>query len=271
MIDNFSRIVKENIQSALILEDDADWDVNVKQLMLNLARGSKYLEGTENAVTRSPYGSDWDVLWMGHCGVYHDARMIQRHYITLNDPTVVPPELIGKGRRKPILLHPSLSANFTRTVFQATGGLCLNAYAISQRGARILLHQETQSLTEASVADRALSRMCNEDQPHGSAAKCVGSWPAIFGGHVGAGPTSKDSDRVVIDEGKWRKVGYTPHVVFSTRMNLRGLLGLRGARKGEIQSQWPDNTMLKAYTGELKLPIGEGMVIDNQEVLDNAA
>jgi len=253
------------------MEDDADWDVNVKQLLLNLARGSKYLEGAENAVTRSPYGSDWDVLWLGHCGVYHGANPIQRFYVTLNDPTVVPPELFVQKKRLPILHHPSLSANFTRTVFQATGGLCLSAYAVSQRGARILLHQETQSLTEASVADRALSRMCNDDPAYGSAAKCVGSWPAIFGAHVGAGPTSKDSDRNVIEEGKWRTIGHTPHVVFSTRMNFRGLLGLQGARKGEIQSQWPDSTMLKAYTGELKLPIGEGMVINNQEVLENAA
>ncbi|CAK1360694.1 hypothetical protein CB0940_06691 [Cercospora beticola] len=92
------RIVDENISSALILEDDADWDIRIKSQMRDFARASRRLlqplvNGTDQSLEArfsrplpvnyvlgdanttepmtSPYGDLdlWDMLWIGHCGV----------------------------------------------------------------------------------------------------------------------------------------------------------------------------------------------------------
>ncbi|KAM3414604.1 hypothetical protein BST61_g9763 [Cercospora zeina] len=124
-------VVKENIETALIMEDDADWDVNLKQQLVDFARGSKYLQGNSDSETSSPYGDDWDMLWLGHCGVYHGPRSSQRFWTSRDDPTVVPPELHRWQRRRPDMRHPLLSSNFSRITFAAKGGLCAIAYAIA--------------------------------------------------------------------------------------------------------------------------------------------
>ena len=246
------------------MEDDADWDVNLKQQLADFARGSKFLQDSLGRTTRSPYGDDWDILWLGHCGVYHGPRSSQHFWIARDDPTAVPPELHRWARRRPDMRHPLLSSNFTRYTFEAKGGLCANAYAVSQRGARIMLHQETQSFTPADVADRALARVCNDYEDNGSGGRCIAPYPSLFSGYLAPGPSSKASDRRVLD-GKWIEKGMSHHIVFSTRMNMKGLLGLRGAVKGLINSQWPSQTLLPEYSGVLELPKGGPVWVDEKD------
>lgn len=260
-------VVKENIQTALVMEDDADWDVNLKNQLLDFARGSKFLQQSEQVATESPYGDDWDLLWLGHCGVYNGPSASQYYYVTREDPTVVPPELFTWWRRQPDRHHPALSANYSRLVFEAKGGLCSAGYAISQRGARLLLNQQTQSLTPSDVADRALARFCNDYRPEGAGARCIAPYPALVGAHGAAGPMGKDSDRQNVSD-NWREVGVTSHIVFSTRMNFKGLLGVRGTEQGVIRSQWPEKTMLADYSGELVLPKGEGVWVAKEDYVD---
>lgn len=100
-------IVKHNLSSALILEDDVDWDVRIKDQLWNFAVSSRALtqpllrgsdrsyadttyphppEGnfnidpsspdilfTEIPPTQpprtSPYGDNWALLWLGQCGL----------------------------------------------------------------------------------------------------------------------------------------------------------------------------------------------------------
>ncbi|CAI4212827.1 unnamed protein product [Parascedosporium putredinis] len=96
------QIVQENITSALILEDDLDWDVRVKEQFQTFASASQKMtqplrngpgdtlsslyppdaeaadQGPAALVMRdtsavepaqlSAYGDDWDVLWLGHTG-----------------------------------------------------------------------------------------------------------------------------------------------------------------------------------------------------------
>lgn len=90
------RVVETGLNTALIVEDDADWDVRLKTQMPTLARATRgYVQPLVhdtsqtlvNVTTslgipvlsigelpdtlgpeRSPYGDGWDVLWLGHCG-----------------------------------------------------------------------------------------------------------------------------------------------------------------------------------------------------------
>jgi len=67
----FQKMVHEKVSSALIFEDDADWDVALKEQLVQFARGSRFITNTsEDAFSHSPYGNDWDMLWIGHCGTW---------------------------------------------------------------------------------------------------------------------------------------------------------------------------------------------------------
>lgn len=67
-MDVMRAIVASNVQSALVLEADADWDVRVKD---QLAAVSAHLP---NATANEPYGLGWDVMWLGHCAHRGDER-----------------------------------------------------------------------------------------------------------------------------------------------------------------------------------------------------
>lgn len=62
-----SRVLQNSYTTALILEDDADWDVALKMQLREFARGVRLLNGEENAPKTAPYGTDWDILWIGGC------------------------------------------------------------------------------------------------------------------------------------------------------------------------------------------------------------
>lgn len=74
------RVLEEGVGSALIMEDDADWDVALKEefeLLSNavwdhesILDGQGQKNSSEQDRANNPYGSDWDVLYMGHC--HHD-------------------------------------------------------------------------------------------------------------------------------------------------------------------------------------------------------
>ncbi|EGO54786.1 hypothetical protein NEUTE1DRAFT_118315 [Neurospora tetrasperma FGSC 2508] len=85
-------IIDHNLTSALILEDDADWDIRLKSQLQVFARAAQpFTVNTHQAATvtdpdkiinvpitsipslpnqasSSPYGNNWDALWLGHCG-----------------------------------------------------------------------------------------------------------------------------------------------------------------------------------------------------------
>ncbi|OTA60325.1 glycosyltransferase family 25 protein [Hypoxylon sp. EC38] len=116
-------VVRRNLSSALIMEDDADWDVRIRNQLHDYALSARALTqplaGSSNSspayadptyplalasnglstvpdipfsnlpatVTPqiSPYGDDWDVFWAGHCGMHFPS--------TSNGPAALP-----KGR-----------------------------------------------------------------------------------------------------------------------------------------------------------------------------
>ncbi|KAI3326891.1 hypothetical protein HD806DRAFT_375104 [Xylariaceae sp. AK1471] len=108
--------------------------------------------------TESPYGDDWDVLWLGHCGADLPIARQDRSSsplsssssplslkISLPDDVTVPAPKHLKPH--PFALHDKLAAVYpahTRVVHAAKGNICSLAYAVSQRGARKLLWRFTQ-------------------------------------------------------------------------------------------------------------------------------
>jgi hypothetical protein len=100
-----ARVVRRNLTTALILEDDADWDIRIKKQLYDFAKSlrtliqplvsdnpgssdSTYRVSSSDASsasrgrdiefdnlpstmppTKSPYGDSWELLWLGHCGM----------------------------------------------------------------------------------------------------------------------------------------------------------------------------------------------------------
>ncbi|KAL8784234.1 MAG: hypothetical protein Q9195_009133 [Heterodermia aff. obscurata] len=236
---NFAqRIVRERISTAIIFEDDADWDVSLRTQLEQFAQGSQYISSTwtppsllqskSSADPQPPYGADWDLLWLGHCGVTtHPAD--PRLFIISNDPTVPSPQ-----RRVNYQDTPDMSgfSNATRIVHRVSSGCCLYSYALSQRGAQKMLLAQS-SLTEFQPIDMGIRLMCRDVENF----KCIGVFPQIIDSHKAAGSIERDSDIADFDKVQVREKGYTNNIVRSTRLNWGAMVA--GRKGDEIEVQFP--------------------------------
>ncbi|KAI0487553.1 hypothetical protein F4859DRAFT_260912 [Xylaria cf. heliscus] len=100
--------------------------------------------------TGSPYGDDWDVLWLGHCGAdlpspqqggrLSSSSSSSSLVIPIPDDETVPAPKHLKPH--PFALHDRLGEAYpahTRVVHAARGNVCSLAYAVSLSGARKLV------------------------------------------------------------------------------------------------------------------------------------
>ena len=225
-----SRVVDDGLASALVMEDDADWDVGLKDQLDLFAQGSQFVTGvTPGEKPHSPYGDDWDMIWLGHCGseIKPDD---ERRFVIRNDPTVP-----DGPRRVNFAKIPDMTRegydNQTRVVYRTAGGVCLYAYALSYRGARKLLRdQATQSVFKP--IDLGIRDWCESNHD----IKCIGVFPQIVDSHKAAGRLSRDSDIGNYSPAEVRQQGYTFNIVKSTRLNVDHLLA---GERDKIERQWP--------------------------------
>lgn len=67
-VDAFRYVVDNNIETALILEDDVDWDVRIKPQMAAFAAEMRSMSIRNHSLREGPeypYGTDWDILHLG--------------------------------------------------------------------------------------------------------------------------------------------------------------------------------------------------------------
>ncbi|KAL8830410.1 MAG: hypothetical protein Q9170_005747 [Blastenia crenularia] len=228
---NFAqRVVRERISTALVLEDDSDWDVSFRDQLADFATGSRYISGTTKK-PRSPYGDDWDLLWLGHCSAQQHPSD-QRRFVIENDNTVPP-----MNHRQNFNLVPKLNElgydNTTRIVFRANNGVCLYSYALSYRGAQKMLRWQN-NVKQFNPIDMSIGTQCKDDPDF----KCIAVFPQLVDSHKAAGRQSRDSDIGSFDPKNIREKGYTQNIVHSTRLNIENLI--YGGRDGKIEDQWPD-------------------------------
>ena len=136
------RMVQENIQSALIIEDDVDWDVMIKAQMAEVARGSKHLSHSADKASHSPYGDSWWLISTGNCATRDNMEGDQERWVIYDDPTVIPPahrDLFFGPHTKPEVL----SGDSTRLLFDMRGVICTGSYAITLEGAKNMIYDQT--------------------------------------------------------------------------------------------------------------------------------
>lgn len=253
------KMVHERIESALFFEDDADWDISLKQQLVQFARGSRYILKTpEHEIPHSPYGDDWDLLWVGHCGQWVLPADNRRFFVIPDDPTVTPPQF-RENVDTPNMSHwegPNEN-NRTRIVFASEGGVCTAGYAISQRGARKMLYHMSM-LPYNSPVDWGLANLCKNEQYD---FHCVSMFPQLVGVSRPLGNSSKWSD---IGYGNEAERTVEPasslNLVYSTRLNMLKLL----EGKKMFDSQYYPVTPEEMNIQDIGAAVGHIQVLDHE-------
>lgn len=255
-----SRVVEQNLTTALIIQDDADWDIRLKSQLCSFGRASRaltqplklqpsklrtdYMDTTfpgranehvnvqnfdisslpeTRMPTGSPYGDEWDLLWLGHCGTrFPDVQADRNHSlgrVVFNDDETVPEHVHFRSTSK------DLQAEFpphTRVYHHPRRAACAVAYAVTQRAARWLLY-EFGVRRQSTNFDNMLREYCDgsNGRPKGT---CLTSQPPLLSAYV---PIDREG-----------AIGETsraaPKVRLSTRVNLPLFL----AGKDDFVEEW---------------------------------
>ncbi|KAI0136514.1 family 25 glycosyltransferase [Xylariales sp. AK1849] len=251
------RIIEEDLDSALIMEDDVDWDVRLRAQLEQVAHGARtLLPGTPapGSSPNSPYGDDWDLLWLGHCGeIFPEAleenrvkpaeqlEKIQQKFTIENDTTVPPPDFTTG-------FQDFKSNPYTRWVHITGAPICAFAYALSQKGARKVLFDLSVDHLDAAI-DNALAGLCQRSvvaasEPGATAdrgldIKCISVTPPVFFHHKAKGPIAGDSDIQTVRGDVIREKGKTENIMWSGRNNIRNMI-----MGTEMENQFPEKGSL---------------------------
>ncbi|KAL4924203.1 glycosyltransferase family 25 protein [Aspergillus undulatus] len=205
------RVLRERLGSAIVMEDDADWDVTA---------------------TESPYGDDWDVLWLGHCGI--ECKTDRPYVLTPNDPTILSPNhFLPYWRDPPPLERPDNS----RLTCAISDGVCSIVYASRQ-------------------FDVSLGRLCGSGY-----LRCFAPYPSLTGGYKAAGSAAKGSG---INGPEGKEGAFEPPfshgVMYSTMLNINRLL----AGRRTFMSTWGD-VPVREIAPEVIPVIGGTLIVPQAE------
>ncbi|KAI5195360.1 hypothetical protein E4T38_09096 [Aureobasidium subglaciale] len=258
-LDVAQKMVMENIQTALVFEDDADWDVALHAQLKEVARGTRWLGGQEDISTlpHSPYGDDWDLLWLGHCSLRAD-RNDDRRWVIPKDPTAIPlsvRQYLESPRMDRWTSGPNADPQ-TRLVLKAENGVCANGYALSLEGARKMLYRLSMMPYKEPV-DVGMGMLCENAEGLGLNFTCIAPFPEIIGVSRPAGRSNRGSD---IDHWaeKIATKSWSERVMFPVRQNIPQLLN----RETTFISSYPDITGATKNIADLRQFEGHGEHID---------
>lgn len=163
------------------IEDDQDWDVALKNQLLDIARGGRFMSNQTAATAHSPYGDNWDVLWLGHCGMaIHENN--RRRFVIHQDPTTPPVHRLHTPVGAP--MNTNWEVNGTRLVFNGFG-TCSWAYAVSNIGAHKIVKAMSVDPFNSGF-DNGMGEMCKKEK-----LNCLAAYPPVFGAYEPQGDNDK--------------------------------------------------------------------------------
>ncbi|KAF2656275.1 glycosyltransferase family 25 protein [Lophiostoma macrostomum CBS 122681] len=222
-VDLLKLAVANRYSSTFIMEDDIDWDVRIRQQMRGVASGIQELSrkkwslsvSSKKSESRSPYGDNWDVLWLGHCSDPPKAEC-ELEIVSYADDTVVPWD---KYRGIDPHMKEVLKEG-TRSVHRTCSAICSFAYAVSAKGARKVL--DIAMTGRDGAFDLMLHFACNDGR-----LDCISVNPELFdpykppGGQiseVAALDNEKENGKVEsFGQGISNEMGSTDNILESAR------------------------------------------------------
>ncbi|KAI7222892.1 hypothetical protein KC333_g822 [Hortaea werneckii] len=181
--------------TALILEDDADWDVEIKN---QVVRAQDYLRKLTESLADSLWGTEWDVLYLGHCG----DRLHAHHkvYEDSTTPNLTTYEGFHYGTLEP--MPPGL-----RAVHRSIRPVCTYGYAVTAKGAEKIINLSH----DAKAIDTRMGRACKD-----GTMRCFTINPELIHHHIPAGKApSEIQTKQDVSAQAW-----TPNILHSARCNL---------------------------------------------------
>lgn len=217
-------ILDNNLSSALIVEDDADWDVSLKTQLTQFALGSRHiLNASTSPEPLSPYGDGWDMLWIGHCAQDAPSKPFAR-FIIANDTTTPPAgHRWGLWNPEETLTSDLAHNHTTRVVYQPAGGVCSYAYALSYTGAQKMLHHLSYSHFDGPF-DVGQADLCKRGRKGDIDFSCVAVYPGLIHAVFGENDMGYDSKNQRKDRDKKKGMPSAFNLVFGVRRNVRNLI-----------------------------------------------
>ena len=239
------RMAHEKIASAIIMESDADWDMRIKDIMTRVSDGARSIvdwpfNRTQELTGRlpdysSPYGDNWDIIWIGHCGsttcgsgMCGDGRIYR-----VNDTAA--PDLeheysFGSGPME------EQKRPGTRMTYELRGGVCSTAYAISYSGAVKLIEGIKEN---GDNIDLALARLCDQRRD----LSCVGVWPQVITAAASKSNIAHPEGEVAPNSAEDDQIHPGPALQYSARVNAEK--GIQGLGQEHWKAEWDGTWVLK--------------------------
>ncbi|OTA93708.1 glycosyltransferase family 25 protein [Hypoxylon sp. CO27-5] len=166
-LDLLKYVVASGLETAFIVEDDVDWDVRIKSEMSLVSDNVRAYTGIKED-DPAPFGTNWDVLWLGHCGSIITDDMHQARVYP--DDSRCETELYS-GWSKRFLREKLMEGH--RQVQPAVMTVCTFGYGVTKQGARKILPLLSKGGDEAF--DVALSGNCRDQK-----LRCLTVNPQLF-------------------------------------------------------------------------------------------
>ncbi|PLB46490.1 hypothetical protein P170DRAFT_427808 [Aspergillus steynii IBT 23096] len=241
--------------------------------MLEFARGTRAIQQNKwprgglrapatSSGTPSPYGDDWDMLWLGFCGI--DSREGERRFYIIPDDPTVPPVPRREDFKHPLLADNSQMQQ-ARIVFDAVGGVCTSGFAVTCDAARKILAQLSMSPLNEPV-DVAYGAMCDYKGPEDNFC-CLAPYPPLISSWRQTGSSERDSD-IYYTGDEWHEA-YSEGIVYSTMLNAQRLAN--GERT--FLAQWEEAEPLEIDPSDFVSPRGflyEREIPDSRPTISNS-
>lgn len=231
----WKKVAFERINTALLTESDVDWDPRIRDQLSLFAVASANTSNTspdsrallsyipfdnQSDEHISPYGDDWDLLWIGHNGAYGNT------FHSYTDPTAPPYDKEFEDMTPNV--HGSIEFDHSarqedeRLAFYPQFGVGTQGYAISLWGAMKLVALSEKMDREVDVW---IARRCAD-----GSIKCISVWPQILADSQSPTNMGVPDDGLLSDEVKGGRT-----IQYSTRKNVDAL------REGKGPEEWQAN------------------------------
>ncbi|KAG5954880.1 hypothetical protein E4U13_005542 [Claviceps humidiphila] len=168
--DVWKRIIDENIQTAIVVEDDADWDMDIHNIFERLSQHMKKTKlgkhtRTPYELKHAPYGLEWDLLYIGSCWDIPRKEKPHKHE-TYEDPSA-PNSNEMSGAYAQQLRDWGISVNedtHIRALAPSWYSVCTIGYAVTLHGARKLLYTVGNGEGLAGPVDLAMINAVQKGQ-----------------------------------------------------------------------------------------------------------
>jgi GR25 family glycosyltransferase involved in LPS biosynthesis len=151
-LDLLKYVIASGLETAFIVEDDVDWDVRIKQQVPLISDNVRnYTNVPDDDPT--PYGTDWDVLWLGHCGSIIEGSMPEP--VIYADDTRCKTELYSGWSKH--FLRDNLAEDH-RALQVSIATVCTFGYGVTKHSAQKVLDATARGADEAF--DVSLSHAC---------------------------------------------------------------------------------------------------------------